>query len=86
MATSTVTSIVAEPRNVSVGNFSITETEPGVFTLTGLDLSTDDRESFEMLLSVWKYGLVDGGGEPTSTWSAEKLQSARAWLDAHRAE
>jgi hypothetical protein len=82
--------VIAEPRNVTWGNFSITETEPGVFTLTGpgLDmLSDEDREDVTSMLSVWKYGLVvDGDGTSPSTWAPEKLASARAWLADHRGE
>lgn len=95
MATSTAATVVtpeiviAEPRNVTWGNFSITETEPGVFTLTGsgLDmLSDEDREDLTSLLAVWKYGMVDGDGTSPDAWSEEKLQSARAWLAEHRGE
>jgi hypothetical protein len=95
MATSTAATVVtpeiviAEPRNVTWGNFSVAETEPGVFTLTGpgLDiLSEEDREDLTSMLSVWKYGLVDGDGTSPSAWSPEKLASARAWLAEHRGE
>lgn len=83
MATSV---IVAEECNVSVDRFSIAEGADGSINFTGLELNAADRESLEMLLSIWKYGLVDGGGEPPSSWSAEKLQSARVWLAAHRGD
>jgi hypothetical protein len=90
MTTSTTaTPVTVEVQSATWGNFSINETEPEVFTLTGpgLDtLSAGDREDLTSMLSVWKYGLVDGGGESPSTWTPEKLASARAWLADHRGE
>lgn len=81
MATITPSGIVAEPRTVRVGSCSITESEPGVLAFSGLTMSVDTSEDLATLLTVWKYGLVDGGGHELS--DAETI-AARAWLVEHQ--
>jgi hypothetical protein len=87
MTSTTTAPIIEEVKNATFGNFSINETAIAVFTLTGPgldDLSAADRDDLHTMLSFWKYGAEHGGGEPVSTWSAEKLADARAFIAAHQ--
>jgi hypothetical protein len=85
VTTAETSGIVAEKRNVRVGNFAITEAESGEIAFAGIELSAADRQDFTELLYFWKYGTagcIHGG----HALSEAEIIAARAWFAEHRGE
>lgn len=69
---------------ITVGNYSLTESDKGKLSFSGVHFTASEWSDISEILLTWKYGLVPGGGQPVSEWSAEKLSSARAFIAAHQ--